>query len=201
LRSEQAQDVDKTIAYGSSKTALKYIAMSALVLVTGLVVAFGKKDWLLGAPLAALAAAAIVWQIHGSAVGRTLLAAIAGRIAPQSRRACLSRRPLTGSGGHFLARPYLRGAPEAMVRFARGHVAWICSRERPVPGRDRPAGFRDVRRSNDPAFVEGCHPNQGLKAARGIGIATFMPAKNPTASGLSNIFPTHDGKRFVALPP
>ena len=27
-----------------------------------------------------------------------------------------------------------------------------------------------------------------------------MLAKNATASGLSNIFPTHDGKRFVALP-
>jgi hypothetical protein len=27
-----------------------------------------------------------------------------------------------------------------------------------------------------------------------------MPPKNATASGLSNIFPTHDGKRFVTLP-
>jgi hypothetical protein len=31
-------------------------------------------------------------------------------------------------------------------------------------------------------------------------MATFMLPKNATASGLSNIFPTHDGKRFVTLP-
>ena len=57
LSSDQAQDVTKIVASGSGKTALKFIAFSALVLVTGLVVAFGKKDWLLGGPLAALAPA------------------------------------------------------------------------------------------------------------------------------------------------
>jgi hypothetical protein len=39
-----------------------------------------------------------------------------------------------------------------------------------------------------------------LRRLAGIGLATFMPAKNATTSGLSNIFPTHDGKRFVTLP-
>jgi hypothetical protein len=75
------QDVTKTIAYGSGKTALKYIAFSALVLATGLVVAFGKKDWLLGGPLAALAVAAIVWQIHGLRAGEPFL-----RLSPAGLR-------------------------------------------------------------------------------------------------------------------
>jgi hypothetical protein len=73
LSSEQARDINKIIAYGSAKTALKYIAFSALVLAVGLVVALGKKDWLLGGPLAAVAAAAIVWQIHGLLSAQPLL--------------------------------------------------------------------------------------------------------------------------------
>jgi hypothetical protein len=82
LSSERARhDVTKTIAYGSGKTALKYIAFSALVLATGLVVAFGKKDWLLGGPLAALAVAAIVWQIHGLRAGEPFL-----RLSPAGLR-------------------------------------------------------------------------------------------------------------------
>ena len=82
MSSERArQDVTKTIAYGSGKTALKYIAFSALVLATGLVVAFGKKDWLLGGPLAALAVAAIVWQIHGLRAGEPFL-----RLSPAGLR-------------------------------------------------------------------------------------------------------------------
>jgi hypothetical protein len=40
----------------------------------------------------------------------------------------------------------------------------------------------------------------GLRWFAGIGLATFTPAKNAAASRLNNIFPTHDGKRFVALP-
>jgi hypothetical protein len=87
LSSERAQDVSKTIAYGSAKTALKFIAFSALVLVTGLVVAFGKKDWLLGGPLAALATAAIVWQIHGLLSGEPFL-----RLSPAGLRLNLDGR-------------------------------------------------------------------------------------------------------------
>jgi hypothetical protein len=60
---------------------LKYIAFSALVLATGLVVAFGKKDWLPGGPLAALAVAAIVWQIHGLRAGEPFL-----RLSPAGLR-------------------------------------------------------------------------------------------------------------------
>jgi hypothetical protein len=82
LSSERAQDVS-----GSAKTALKFIAFSALVLVTGLVVAFGKKDWLLGGPLAALAAAAIVWQIHGLLSGEPFL-----RLSPAELRLNLNGR-------------------------------------------------------------------------------------------------------------
>jgi hypothetical protein len=73
LSSERAQDITKIIAYGSGKTALKYIAFSVLVLASGLVVALGKKDWLLGGPLAAVAAVAIVWQINGLLSAEPLL--------------------------------------------------------------------------------------------------------------------------------
>jgi hypothetical protein len=41
---------------------------------------------------------------------------------------------------------------------------------------------------------------RGLRRFAGVGMATFTPAKNASASRLSNIFPTQDGKRFVALP-
>jgi hypothetical protein len=81
LSSEQAQDITKIIAYGSGKIVSKYIAVSALVLAVGLVVALGKKDWLLGGPLAALAAAAIVWQIHGLLSGEPFL-----RLSPAGLR-------------------------------------------------------------------------------------------------------------------
>jgi hypothetical protein len=81
LSSEQAPDIRKTIAYGSGKPAFKYIAFSALVLAVGLVVALGKKDWLLGAPLAAVAAAAIVWQINGLRSAEPLL-----RLSPEGLR-------------------------------------------------------------------------------------------------------------------
>jgi hypothetical protein len=87
LSSEQAQDITKTIAYGSGRTAAKYIAMSALVLVVGLVVAFGKKDWLLGGPLAAVAAVAIVWQINGLRSAEPLL-----RLTPAGLRLNLDGR-------------------------------------------------------------------------------------------------------------
>ena len=87
LSSEQTLDINKTIAYGSGKTALKFIAFSALVLVTGLVVAFGKKDWLLGGPLAALAAGAIVWQIYGLLSGEPFL-----RLSPAGLRLNLDGR-------------------------------------------------------------------------------------------------------------
>ena len=125
MSSEQAQDVTKIVAYGSGKTALKYIASSALVLVTGLVVAFGKKDWLLGGPLAALAAAAIVWQIHGLLSGEPFL-----RLSPAGLR-------LNLDGRVFLDIPWRE--VEAI-----SHVAWIFPRERSVPACHRPAGFRGV---------------------------------------------------------
>ena len=40
----------------------------------------------------------------------------------------------------------------------------------------------------------------GLRRLAGVGMATYMLPKNATASGLSNIFPTKDSKRFVTLP-
>src|SRR5664279_2305190 len=87
LSSEQARDVTQAVAYGSGKTALKFIAFSALVLVTALVVAFGKKDWLLGGPLAALAVAAIARQIHGLLSGEPFL-----RLSPEGLRLNLDGR-------------------------------------------------------------------------------------------------------------
>ena len=87
MSSEQARDVTKILAYGSGKTVLKFIAFSALVLVIWLVVAFGKKDWLLGGPLAAVAAAAIIWQIHGLRSGEPFL-----RLSPAGLRLNLDGR-------------------------------------------------------------------------------------------------------------
>jgi hypothetical protein len=198
LGSEQAQDINKIIAYGSGKTALKYIAFSALVLATGLVVAFGKKDWLLGGPLAALAVAAIVWQIHGLRAAEPFL-----RLSPAGLRLnlngsvfldiswreveAISLLNLTfevvqkrgydlqgGTPGYFLAKDQYRDVTALQV----SEAFW----DKTILPLWRAAGTR------------------GLKRFAGIGMATFMPAKNATASGLSNIFPTHDGKRFVTLP-
>jgi hypothetical protein len=200
LSSEQAQDVSKTIAYGSGKTALKYIAMSALVLAVGLVVALGKKDWLLGGPLAALAAAAIVWQIHGLLSGEPLL-----RLSPAGLR-------LNLDGRVFLDIPWqeVEAISSLDLTFEVLQKRWYDLQGGTSPGyflaKDQ---YRDVTALQvSETFAEqtilplwrAVIRTRGLRRLAGIGIATFMPAKNATASGLSNIFPTHDGKRFVTLP-
>jgi hypothetical protein len=164
LSSEQAQDVNKIVAYGSSKTALKYIAFSVLVLAVGLVVAFGKKDWLLGGPLAALAAAAIVWQINGLLSAEPLL-----RLSPAGLR-------LNLDGSVFVDIPWREVEAISSLNLTfevvqkrwydlQGGHASVFPRERSVPGCDRVAGFRGVRRSNDPASMEGGRPNQGVEGA------------------------------------
>jgi hypothetical protein len=199
LSSEPAQDIGKTISYGSGKAALKYIAFSVLVLASGLVVALGKKDWLLGGPLAALAAAAIVWQINGLRSAEPLLRLstaglrlnLDGRVfldIPWREVEAISSLDLTfevvqkrwydlqgGTPGYFLAKDQYRDVTALQVSEAFADEA-ILPRWRAVAG------------------------TRGLRRFAGIGIATFMAAKNATASGLSNIFPTHDGKRFVTLP-
>jgi hypothetical protein len=142
LGSEQARDVTQFVAYGRGKTALKFIAFSALVLVTGLVVAFGKKDWLLGGPLAALAAVVIVWQIHGMSAGEPFL-----RLSPAGLR-------LNLNGCAFLDIPWWEVKAISSLnltfevcrsgcRLTKGH-ARVFPRERPVPRCDRAVGFRGV---------------------------------------------------------
>jgi hypothetical protein len=199
LSSEQAQDINKIIAYGSGKTALKYIAFSALVLATGLVVAFGKKDWLLGGPLAALAVAAIVWQIHGLRAAEPFL-----RLSPAGLR-------LNLNGSVFLDISWreVEAISSLNLTFEVVQKRWYEFQG----GTPRYSLAKDQYRDVTALQVSETFADQtilplwravirtrGLRRLAGIGIATFMPAKNATASGLSNIFPTKDGKRFVTLP-
>jgi hypothetical protein len=48
--------------------------------------------------------------------------------------------------------------------------------------------------------MEGCRRNQGVQAVSRRRYGDLHAPENATASGLSNIFPTKDGKRFVKLP-
>jgi hypothetical protein len=200
LSSEQAQDVTKIVAYGSGKTALKFIAFSALVLVTGLVVAFGKKDWLLGGPLAALAAAAIVWQIHGLLSGEPFL-----RLSPAGLR-------LNLDGRVFLDIPWreVEAISSLHLTFEVLEKRWYDLQGGTSPGyflakdQDRDVTALQVSEAfHDETILPLWRSVAGTRGSRrlaGVGMATFMLPKNATASGLSNIFPTHDGKRFVTLP-
>jgi hypothetical protein len=199
LSSEQAQDVNKIVAYGSGKTALKYIAFSVLVLAVGLVVAFGKKDWLLGGPLAVLAAAAIVWQINGQLSAEPLL-----RLSPAGLRLNLD-----GSVFVDIAWREVEAVTSLNLTFEVVQKRWYDLQG----GTPRYSLAKDQCRDVTALQVSEAFADQtilplwravartrGLRRLAGIGLATFMPAKNATASGLSNIFPTHDGKRFVTLP-
>jgi hypothetical protein len=200
LSSEQAQDVAKIVTYGSAKTALKFIAFSALVLVTGLVVAFGKKEWLLGGPLAAVAAAAIVWQIHGLRSGEPFL-----RLSPAGLR-------LNLDGRVFLDIPWqeVEAISSLDLTFEVVEKRWY-----DLQGGTSPGYFLAKDQCRDVTALqvsEAFHDQtilpfwrtvagtRGFRRLAGVGMATFMLPKNATASGLSNIFPTKDGKRFIALP-
>jgi hypothetical protein len=199
LSSEQTRDITKTIAYGSGKTALKYIAFSALVLAIGLIVAFGKKDWLLGGPLAAVAALAIVWQINGQRSAEPLL-----RLSPAGLR-------LNLDGYVFADIPWreVEGISSLNLTFKVVEKRWY-DLQGGAPGyfsaKEQYPDVTAVQVSE--AFADqtilplwrAVAGNRGLRRFARIGMATFTPAKNATASRLSNIFPTHDGKRFVALP-
>jgi hypothetical protein len=188
-----AQDVTKMIAYGS-KAALKYIAFSVLVLAVGLVVAFGKQDWLLGGPLAALAVAGIVWQIHGLLSSEPLL-----RLSTAGLR-------LNLDGSVFLNVRWreVEAISSLNLTFEVARRRWI-----DLQGGTPRDQYRDVTALQvSEAFADqtilplwrAVAGTRGLRRFAGIGLATFTPAKNATASRLSNIFPTHDGKRFVTLP-
>jgi hypothetical protein len=199
LSSERAQDVTKIIAYGSGSTALKYTAFSAFVLAAGLVVALGKKDWLLGGPLAAVAAAAIVWQIHGTLSAEPLV-----RLSPAGLR-------LNLDGTVFLDIPWpeVEAVSSLNLTFEMVKKRWY-DLQGGAPGysigKDQDRDVIALQVSE--AFADqtilprwrAVARTRGLRRLAGIGLATFMPAKNATTSGLSNIFPTHDGKRFVTLP-
>lgn len=194
MSSVQAQDVNQIIAYGSGKTALKYIAFSALVLVVGLVVAFGKNNWLLGAPLAALAAVMIVWQINGLLTAEPFLL-----LSPAGLR-------LNLDGYVFLDVPWreVEGISSLDITFEVVKRRWGTSWYR--WGKDQ---YRDVTALQvSEAFMDetimplwrAVYRNSKGAKRFGIGLATFTFAPNLTASRLGNIFPAQDGKRFVALP-
>jgi len=194
LSSVQAQDVNQTIAYGSGKTALKYIAFSALVLVVGLVVAFGKNNWLLGGPLAALAAVMIVWQINGWLTAEPFLL-----LSPAGLR-------LNLDGSVFLDVPWreVEDISSLDISFEVVKRRWGTSWYR--WGKDQ---YRDVTALQvSEAFMDetimplwrAVYRNSRGSKRFGIGLATFTFAPNLTASRLGNIFPARDGKRFVALP-
>ena len=194
MSSVQAQDVNQTIAYGSGKTALKYIAFSALVLVVGLVVAFGKNNWLLGGPLAALAAVMIVWQINGWLTAEPFLL-----LSPAGLR-------LNLDGSVFLDVPWreVEGISSLDITFEVVKRRWGTSWYR--WGKDQ---YRDVTALQvSEAFMDetimplwrAVYRNSRGSKRFGIGLATFTFAPNLTASRLGNIFPARDGKRFVALP-
>jgi hypothetical protein len=178
----------------------KYIAVSALVLAVGLVVALGKKDWLLGGPLAALAAAAIVWQIHGLLSGEPFL-----RLSPAGLR-------LNLDGCVFLDIPWqeVEAIASLNLTFEELQKRWCDLQGGTSPGyflaKDQDRDVTALRVSeafHDQAILpiwRAVARNRGFRRLAGVGMATFMLPKNATASGLSNIFPTHDGKRFVTLP-
>ena len=194
MSSVQAQDVNQIIAYGSGKTALKYIAFSALVLVVGLVVAFGKNNWLLGGPLAALAAVMIVWQINGWLTAEPFLL-----LSPAGLR-------LNLDGYVFLDVPWreVEDISSLDISFEVVKRRWGTSWYR--WGKDQ---YRDVTALQvSEAFMDetimplwrAVYRNSRGSKRFGIGLATFTFAPNLTASRLGNIFPARDGKRFVALP-
>jgi hypothetical protein len=199
LGSEQARDVTQFVAYGRGKTALKFIAFSALVLVTGLVVAFGKKDWLLGGPLAALALGAIVWQIHGMSSGEPFL-----RLSPAGLR-------LNLNGRVFLDIPWreVEAIASLNLTFEVVQKRWYdLQGDAPMyvlaKEQDRDVTALQVSEAFENQTIlpswRAVNRTRLFGRPAGIGIGTFMPPKNATASGLSNLFPTHDGKRFVTLP-
>ncbi|QKD15878.1 hypothetical protein [Mesorhizobium sp. NZP2077] len=199
LSSVQAQDVNRIIAYGSGRTALKYIAFSALVLVVGIVVAFGRNNWLLGVPLAAVAAVVIVWQINGLLTAKPLLL-----LSPAGLR-------LNLDGYVFVDIPWreVAGISSLDLTFEVVKKRWYdLSGDRPrySLGKDQYRGVTALQVSE--AFADKTvlplwravnRNSRGLRRF-GIGIATFTLAPNATASRLGNIFPTQDGKRFVTLP-
>ncbi len=194
MSSVQAQDVNQIIAYGSGKTALKYIAFSALVLVVGLVVAFGTKNWLLGLPVAALAAVVLVWQTNGWLTAEPFL-----RLSPAGLR-------LNLDGYVFLDVPWreVEGISWLDITFEVVKRRWGTSWYR--WGKDQ---YRDVTALQvSEAFTDetimplwrAVYRNSRGSKRLGIGLVTFSFAPNLTASRLGNIFPAQDGKRFVALP-
>jgi len=194
LSSVQAQDVNQTIAYGSGKTALKYIAFSALVLVVGLVVAFGKNNWLLGGPLAALAAVMIVWQINGWLTAEPFLL-----LSPAGLR-------LNLDGYVFLDVPWREVEDISSLdisfevvkrRWGTSWYRWGKDQYRDVTALQVSEAFMDE--TIMPLWRAVYRNSRGSKRFR-IGLATFTFAPNLTASRLGNIFPARDGKRFVALP-
>ena len=194
MSSDQAQDVSQIIAYGSGKAALKFTAASALVLVVGLIVAFGTKNWLLGLPVAALAAIVLVWQTNGWLTAEPFL-----RLSPAGLR-------LNLDGYVFLDVPWreVEGISWLDITFEVVKRRWGTSWYR--WGKDQ---YRDVTALQvSEAFMgetimplwRTVYRNSRGPKRLGIGLVTFTFAPNLTASRLANIFPTHDGKRFVALP-
>jgi hypothetical protein len=192
LSSEQAKDISKTIAYGSGKTVFKFIAFSVLVLGVGLVVGFGKENWLLGGPLAALAAAVIVWQIHGLLSSEPFL-----RLSPAGLRLNLDGYVFADIPWQEVERITSLDLTYAMVQRRWSGYSIAKDQYRDVTALQISEAFTDetIR-----PLWRAVDRHRGLRRLARIGLTTFTLAPNATASRLSNIFPTQDGKRFVALP-
>jgi hypothetical protein len=192
LSSDQVQGLTKIITYRGGKTVFKFIAFSMLVLAVGLVVTFGSKNWLLGGPLAVLAALVIVWQINGLLSSEPFL-----RLSPAGLR-------LNLDGYAFVDIPW--GEVESISSL---DLSFMVVRRRWAGYSLAKDQYRDVTALQvSEAFMnEAIRPqwkaaerNRGLKRLARIGLATFTLGPDATGSRLSNIFPARDGKRFVALP-
>ncbi|MDF2119575.1 hypothetical protein PY365_28840 [Roseiarcaceae bacterium H3SJ34-1] len=170
----------------------KFIAFSVLVLAVGLVVGFGKENWLLGGPVAALAAVVIVWQINGLLSSEPFLL-----LSPAGLR-------LNLDGYVFVDIPW--GEVESISSL---DLTFLVVRKRWAVYSLAKDQYRDVTalQVSEAFSDETIRPlwraverNSGLKRLARIGLATFTLGPNAMSSRLSNIFPARDGKRFVALP-
>jgi hypothetical protein len=199
LNSDEARDVTRLVTYGSGRTALKFIAMSAFVLVVGLTVAFGKQNWLLGLPLAAVALVVIIWHVYGVLSGEPFL-----RLSPAGLRLNLDGRSFLDIPWREVEAISSLDLTFTVVKKRVYDLQWGNHGYFLAEGQDRDVIALQVSEAFAGNTIlplwRAADRTRGFRRLTSVGMTTFMPPKNATASSLSNIFPTHDGKRFVTLP-